>query len=293
MPKAKINQGGGGKKHITNPRHYFQPFCKICKSGKMKSILTLLAAVVLFGLTFNLSSCKQCDKEGKNPAGGDDNTNNMPNTPSDTKTSNGALSDGDGKTPGGSNTQDLVPTKTLEKLKADIIKLVNAAGTFEANTDEDEDTLFRDIISKAARNIESSIDNNDSNAKKWADKFSYMWGARVQWVYAVHREIADNNPSWDENRDLAEEYRTEAEGLHQDAEPDLKKIRRKDYNGLLEQGKGKPAETPKEFAARKEMLHTALKTVEGEKGNEANRIWKELTKTVDTYRIQKAKEKGK
>jgi hypothetical protein len=304
MPKAKINQGGRreGKKHITNPRRYFQSFCK---SGKMKSILTLLTAVVLFGLTFNLSSCKQCDKEGKNLAGEDGNTNNTPNTPSDTATSNGVSSDGDGKTPGASNTQDLVPTKTLEELKADIIKLVNAAGRLG----NDEDNLFRDMY-ELALNIDLAIDSGVA-LKRWTDKFYLMWLGRKAWIWnAIEPEFINDPPYIDKNEDAyrrtcAEEHGVAAEKLYSNAMPDLEKIRRKDYDGLLKQREkvegsyergyiveAKPAETPEEFAARKKNLHDNLIEMEGKMGD-AERIWKELTKAVDAYRILKAKQKGK
>jgi hypothetical protein len=260
----------------------------------MKSILTLLTAVVLFGLTFNLSSCKQCDKEGKNLAGGDGNTNNTPNTPSDTKTSNGALSDGDGNTPGGSNTQDLVPTKTLEELEADIIKLVNAAGKVG------EDCLFRDMY-VLTLDIDLDIDN-DIAVKKWINKFHLMWVDRFHWVVrAIGPEFINDPPYIDKNEDTnqrtwAEEHRIAAEKLYPNAMPDLKKIRNENYDGILNKGilNGGKAfnETSKEFAARKKKLHNNLIEMEAKMGD-AERIWKELTKAVDMYRILKAKEKGK
>jgi hypothetical protein len=71
----------------------------------MRNLLTILAVVVLFGLSFTLSSCKDCGKKETEPVnrGGDTN-----NTPLDTKTTNGTP-DGSSKispsngTPGGNS----------------------------------------------------------------------------------------------------------------------------------------------------------------------------------------------
>jgi hypothetical protein len=42
----------------------------------MKSILTILTAVVLFSFSFTFSSCKSCNKKKTEPTGRGDNTNN-------------------------------------------------------------------------------------------------------------------------------------------------------------------------------------------------------------------------
>jgi hypothetical protein len=238
------------------------------------------------------------DDNSKTTSGSDSKTTD------DQTTQYPVISGGNGKAPCGTIIQYPVipdnPTQTLEELEAEIIKLVNAAGkvgTLRGLFDAYDDYLLRNM-QDLALSINNAVDI-DVNVKEWSFKVYNMWVSRYYWVCAIKAEFIDDKPCPEieaQTRTEAKEYGLEAGGLYPKAEPGLAKIRdNKEFDGILKQRPEDqinmiPAESDDDFIARKEKLHDNLVKFEGKMGDEADRIWKELTRAVDTYRNQKVAE---
>jgi hypothetical protein len=104
MSKSKIIGGGGVQKEYCKPNTL--PLELSCKQAQMKSILSILTAVVLLISSFTFSSCKNCGKKEPEPAGrggktSTDGNNKTKSSDNGNIPGDGNISDDNGKTPAG------------------------------------------------------------------------------------------------------------------------------------------------------------------------------------------------